>query len=114
MTDLEITKLCAEAMGLELLRILPTDTMCFVRKGVEDGGAWDYDYWPLRDDAQAMELVKKFRLAVEYQGLPSSANWHVTGSMYSCNASLNRAICECVAKMQKRPDAAPQPAEEGK
>ena len=47
MTDLELTKLCAEAMGIE---ISP------VRHGDGDFSLYD----PLHDDAQAMALVKKF------------------------------------------------------
>jgi len=58
------------------------------------------DYDPLHDDAQAMALVKKLRLSVEYQGVPSGFNWHVMSAMVSSSADLNRAIVECVAKMQ--------------
>ena len=62
-------------------------------------------YDPLHDDAQAMALVKKFKLDIDYgQGV----EWHVSdqhsdseyeGYHSAMNPDLNRAICECVAKM---------------
>ena len=58
MTDLEMTKLCAEAMGIK-------------------ASDWDNEYHgsippakppydPLLDDAQAMALVKRFCLDIEF------------------------------------------------
>lgn len=94
MTDLEITKLCAEAM----------------RFGVDhtDGGmVWAYEgqphydlprfaYDPLHNDAQAMALVKKFCLQINWRGV-----WPAVGSWEPIHGpDLNRAICEYVAKMQ--------------
>ena len=77
MTDFEITRLCAEAL-------LPN--------------VWAHGEWnPLHDDAQAMALVKKFQLAVAYL-----SPWYVSCSPYQVHADdLNRAICECVARMQQ-------------
>ena len=111
MTDLEITKLCAEAMGL-----------CGhpVREGME---MWTKEGWgnnkdaivlhhscwriwnPLHDDAQAMALVKKLDLEIHRPW----GGWMVVPVVYqrramelhSSDHSLNRAICECVAEMQK-------------
>ena len=94
MTDLEMTRLCAKAMG-GIYRVDEND--CLWTRNYASG--WSA-YRPLHDDEQAMALVKKLRLKIEYQGLPSGANWHVASSMYCCNADLNRAIVECVAKMQ--------------
>lgn len=90
MTDLELTKLCAEAMGYELHL---TDSLPMM-VGFSLGIAWN----PLHDDAQAMALVKKFGLAVyRYAG-----QWTAELSANcSDSADLNRAICECVAKLQK-------------
>ena len=90
MTDLEITKLCAEAMGLT-----PTDEI----------SEWT-EYDPLHDDAQAMALVKRFELDLTFTG-EGFNKWNVQQStleaagVFSYQSDLNRAICECVAKMQK-------------
>ena len=83
MTNLEIIKLCAEAM-----EFVPPQTT--IR-----GLPWN----PLVFDEQAMALVKKLRLDI----------WSWV-EMWKCSCSdmqyetasydLNRAICECVAKMQ--------------
>jgi hypothetical protein len=97
MTDLEITKLCAEAMGIET----------FTSQGLiwyHVSFAVSTPYIPLQDDAQAMALVKRFRLTI-IQGppKPATATWHVElhSNCDSWNSDLNRAICECVAKMQQ-------------
>ena len=90
MDDLTITRLCAEAMGQKGL-----DAAVRSRENLT------LRYDPLHDDAQAMALVKKFELAI----MPESCEWTVTSHprLQSCalNADLNRAIVECVAKMQK-------------
>lgn len=92
MTDLEMTRLCAEAVGIELV----ADNEVLWVAGFVD--AVEYD--PLTDDAQAMELVKKLGLTVSQD--PDGC-WHVM-TLY-CDgpqsaADLNRAIVECVARMQ--------------
>lgn len=92
MTDLEITRLCAEAMEMRFpnLHILAADST--IR------------YDPLHNDVQAMALVKKFGLecsALGGKGGPSA--WRVKSFWGTVNAvakDLNRAICECIAKMQ--------------
>lgn len=66
------------------------------------------NYDPLRDDAEAMALVKKFRLDVEPQKRDRVDGWSIyrQENMFappmadSWNQDLNRAICECVAQMQ--------------
>lgn len=107
MSDLEMVKLCAEAMDIPLK----------ARKGARNMTCGDHDlleteqyvaYDPLHDDAQAMQLVKRFWLAVyRYQ----SDKWCAQHrGQFSDNRDLNRAICECVAKMQasvSRSDNAP-------
>lgn len=81
MTDLEITKLCAEAMGVN-----PTTAeRCPICSGTH--GAMLYD--PLHDDAQAMALMKKFRLWIDLDAVDAH------------KGDLNRVICEYVAQMQK-------------
>ena len=105
MTDLEITRWCAEAMDF------PEDesaTRIILYR--EEGHIWTRHeadaigkmYHPLHDDAQAMALVKNFQLSVGYnEGWAARRDdWKglVAGSFHS--PDLNRAICECVAKMQ--------------
>jgi len=106
MSDLELTKLCAEAMGW---------SPCGVREDFESvkalpvaqfPGAPAYQYAPLKSDSSAMALVKKFRLDIT-NFFGSNDNFHewsvrgtVAGLETSVNADLNRAIVECVAKMQ--------------
>lgn len=106
MTDLEITKLCAEAMGIQIskpagYREFVQDNPPLYATGAVNGSIY---YEPLHDDAQAMALVKRFDL--NFEKFPGSA-WEVSrwsGSEWSeelFSDDLNRAICECVANMQK-------------
>ena len=96
MIDIEIKKLCAEAMGITgwLTEDDPMTT--------DEHGDFIDPFDPLNDDAQAMALVKKFALTID-----ATQEWEVyfTGDFGPiCGGSgsdLNRAICECVvAKMQ--------------
>ena len=87
MTDLEITKRCAEAMGLSDIR-----PMCHVCDAM-------IQYEPLHDDAQAMALVKKIGLHIVYRA-PHMDAWRVDkANKYATANDLNHAICLCVAKM---------------
>jgi len=105
MTDLEMTQLCAEAIGYEQVSELDGLIMvCPV--GPEYDYSHTFGYYPLHDDRQAMELVKKFKLLVN-NGVGSNSTdlWHVQtqddkDEVVEC-IDLNRAIVECVAKMQK-------------
>lgn len=93
MTDLEMIKRCAEKMGYAT--------------SVDRGDGFilvnSLGYDPLHDDAQAMALVKKFKLEILQQEegktvrvrYPWSSPDHMTG-WYD---DLNRAIVECVAKL---------------
>ena len=104
MTDLEITKACAQAMEYDVTGThhggLPVMVL----------GHGIYD--PLHDDAQAMALVKKFDIIIERE-VRNRKLFGVT--IFSCRShgkkagalatvrdmpDLNRAICECVAQMQ--------------
>ena len=101
MTDLEITKACAEAMGLA------------VEQRSSDFAGGNYwalgsgeEYDPLHDDAQAMALVKIFGLHIYTVMGDRPYSWVVhtaCGPTESGRQSenLNRAICECVALMQE-------------
>lgn len=94
MTDLEMVKKCAELMGLGAPRYR------FVESGShlldEASGFLTYD--PLHKDAQAMELLKKFRLTIDDA---NDGGWFVVGigGAQAENADLNRAIVECVSKL---------------
>lgn len=95
MTRLEITELCAEA---------------FDCKPNPNGAGWDDPrnnklFNPLRDDEQAMALLKKFQLGIDppyhidgyrvYYQYPSEAQ------IWARHEDLNQAICECVAQLQR-------------
>lgn len=99
MDDLTITRLCAEAMGwrpagerkdFDSVKAIPVEQF---------PGAPHYQYAPLRDDAAAMALVKKLHIAIS---ILRGGGW-----MSHCeqmrgwieNVDLNRAICECCAKV---------------
>src|SRR3990167_11420116 len=107
MTDLEMIRLCAEAMALNYA--VATDGLGgqHINETVyADATAIHVrTYDPLHDDAQAMALVKKFKLLVNNGvGHSSTDIWHVQtqddrDESVECQ-TLNRAIVECVAKMQ--------------
>lgn len=121
MTNLEITKLCAEAMDLDVVvhhadgyedAIVTRSSAVYAFRSDTD------EYDPLHDDAQAMALVKRFYLMVTpifHRGL--GREWVVTfqgrrddGSSFDASAqdpTFNRAIVECVAAMQKRAKPSP-------
>ena len=97
MTDLEMTRLCAEAMGYHI-------------EGEGTRAIKVREHWPafdpLFDDAQAMALVKKCDLRIWKDPYLHPEKWSVCrfmakGDEIFSNADLNRAIVECVAKMQK-------------
>ena len=105
MTDLEITKLCAEAMGFITMKTVwdsreqPGRDGYLAFHGSTSIGWYD----PLHDDSQVMGLVKRFWLLLSQQAGPDRAEWIVNDPVVastSVNFDLNRAICECVAKMQ--------------
>ena len=101
MTDLELTRLCAEAM--ELKRLHENEAGIFSDWGWVSAKRYD----PLHDDAQAMALVKKCRLTIEAIEVGA---WRVENEedmakhghdelRTGFGTDLNRAICECCAKM---------------
>ena len=98
MDDLTITRLCAEALGLPILDDFAGIKPPVAGVDVEASDGFRYRYNPLGHDAQAMALVKKFGMDI----LNSGGAWHVsTDTASQRGADLNRAIVECVAKMQK-------------
>lgn len=99
MTDLEITRLCAEEMGITLDEDMLSDGL--LEYWGSEGSSRSYN--PLHDDAQAMALVKKFLLSVGFDGGWACVKNDGRGMLQSGAyhyPDLNRAICECVAKMQ--------------
>lgn len=101
---LDLTKACARAMGIKVeIKALRGTVMryWFMDSHVEK------IYDPLYDDAQALGLVKMHGLWVSrtMNGWDQDY-WHVTSNR-TCppifeaahRTDLNRAICECVAKM---------------
>lgn len=109
MTDLEMTKLCAEAMGY---RLDADGGFSRLQQGAGmDEPAWfEFIYSPLHDDAQAMALVKKLGLTVDPQEDKPPFTWRVVvanegdwdDQIFAQGSDLNRAIVECVAKMQAK------------
>lgn len=96
MSDLELTKLCGQAMGYTLVG---TNNLYIYSQ------VWGDKYDPLNDDAQAMALVKTFQLLIELD--PNEQGFRVrkpaTESAFrlqgNFHGALNRAIVECVAAM---------------
>jgi hypothetical protein len=95
-------------------RMYPTMTLDSTFKGAEIRGNYcmlvpnnDFrqdprQYNPLRDDEQAMALIKDLHLFCLYQ--EGNGGWYVSGWRNSAKheamaASLNTAIVECAAKM---------------
>lgn len=104
MTDLEMVRLCAEAMGYSSLVAIPT-----VDSTHRAYSPPQYAYCPLHDDAQAMELVKKFKLLLGFNTKATEPRWEAQnatsigfGDGYPDDPpnGLNRAIVECVAKAE--------------
>ena len=111
MTDLELTKLCAEAMTLDVYLLSPETGFpsCSHYEIPSMSDAENETYDPLHDDAQAMALVKKYRLSVnshndDYQVWPTTASPDIAGHSCTFHPDLNRAIVECVARMQAQRD----------
>ena len=103
MTDLEMTKLCAEAVGLNAMIVGEE-----VKLTLPPLRGYVHTYDPLHDDTQAMALLRKFTLAV--WGADYAAGewkWHAESQVpdespheLGHGDTPNRAIVECVARMQ--------------
>lgn len=102
MTDIEITGLCAEAMGYEIVDDWRDGQSIAKIPRAVGGMGFTRKYWttyaPLHNDAQMVALVKQFEITIEM----TQDEWCVAirGQGYLVSRDLNRAICECVAKMQ--------------
>lgn len=119
MTDMEMIKLCGEAMGIRLQLIAPEtgfpsgNYYCIPTLSEAPNPTYD----PLRDDGQALDLIKKFRLAVVNNDTRGNGftGWTIYRDFQivmfrdgkwtddpcrSHSEDLNRAIVEYVANMQ--------------
>jgi hypothetical protein len=107
MTDLEMTKLCAEAMGYHTLVSNKWPLMVWPSADSQAG----FIYNPLHDDAQVMALIRWLVGYNENEKLEISN--HVVlyakrgftytqfGDFSGSDNHLNRAIVECVAKARR-------------
>lgn len=91
MNDLDLIKTCADRMEIAIVW--------------DDGGyVYSEHYNPLADDAQAMALLKKFRLNIGQLSNGGCKVFVMANFKDLSNSEskyLNRAICECVAKLEK-------------
>lgn len=100
MTDLEATRLCAEAMGIH--GVHEWEGKIYGRRPYYMLGLPSL-YDPLHDDAQCMALVKRFGLDMEwFFGFSPVPAVIVSGGKFASEKTcdLNRAVVYCVAKMQ--------------
>jgi hypothetical protein len=93
MTDIEMTRACAELMGYNGL----SDHWGRRPAFTTETGVYD----PLRDDAQAMALVKLFELSIyQHQNIATVTAYKYGGYRVDKTLSeLNRAIVTCVANL---------------
>lgn len=103
MSDLEIVRLCAEAMDLGCYEVSANKPEHTIRI---NGSVTSNHYWPLTDDAQAMALISLLSCNGEliFTGTQVMFNSDSCGieDIYEAvtEHDRRRAICECVAKMQ--------------
>lgn len=111
MTDLEMTKHCAEALGLGYIRPCEENPRAVEYNDDPEESAWML-YCPLDEDGEAMALVKRFQVQVNPQ-----ANGRCSSVIFldgddeirvDDSADVNRAIVEVVATMQARRIQSPQ------
>ena len=108
MTDLEMTKRCALAIGWDTEQIEIADIHGRLVAGEDkkplvwtNGSIYD----PLCNDTQAMALVKCKFLEISFKSNGEDVLWicqfgHGITPPFAVSTNLNRAIVECVAKMQ--------------
>lgn len=109
MSDYEMTKHCAEALGLGYIRPCEENPRAVEYNADPEESAWMI-YCPLDEDAEAMQLVKLYNIVIERERVQSHfgvtlipdriKGKHQTVQVVRHANDLNRAIVECVAKMQ--------------
>jgi len=105
MTDLELTRLCAAAMGLSYEEFGAGDKAELMIPRWPTATAHVMRYDPLHDDAQVMALVKKLGLQISYYRTANKPDWRAVSNdgLHSVHhKNLNRAICVCAAETQAR------------
>ena len=103
LTDLEATQLCAEAMGIAAHEN-DDGAIRFLESGIHYR-----KYQPLTDGAQAMALVKRFKIDIEPMFDGEEGEWQASqwakdrnGRINKhCHTDLNRAIVYCAAAVQQ-------------
>ena len=116
MTDLEITRLCALAMGYHPAAALSIDgsgwfVLTAPDKTMPVNAQPHTVYDPLHHYAQAMALVEKCNIGWDKE---EGHAWHIALCAAELifnahNDDLKRTICECVAKMQLAKGAPERP-----
>ena len=116
MTDADMIRLCARAMEPPATHPGQSEIWgCLIKYTPNNGKeiqTWvRNEYNPLEDDAQAMAVVKKFHMDIQYQ-FPMSddskaeGSWEVVATISGWdktkNRDLNRAIVECIAKCEEK------------
>jgi hypothetical protein len=119
MSDLDMTRLCAKAMGYATefespFPLWESETQPSAIAVLREPGDIARRYDPLCDDAQAMALVKLFDLSFcprRFDSLERQRHTvilHQENTTYSAqNTDLNRAIVESVAKMMRATASVP-------
>lgn len=105
LTDLEVTRLCAEAVGLKVMgQSAVSPESAWVCKWGRSGSL---QYDPLHDDAQCMALL--FRLSGEGEVIIQPGEFQFNCDDFGIArrhaivrpADLRRAVCLCVANLQQ-------------
>ena len=97
MTDLEVTRLCAEAIGLPSIEARPDGVYCNTE--AEWPGVVGERYDPLGDDAQAFRLMVMMRISAK----PHKGGYIVEkDDHFVISGNVNIAICQLVARLQRK------------
>ena len=94
---MEAVRLCREAIGWEPPNVIPGVTLV-----ADVPRSLEYD--PLTDDAQAMALVRRFRINVIWFEVNMAGGSRFEPSIYMWAdkpEALNRKIVHCVAALQQ-------------
>ena len=104
MTDLEMTKLAAKAVGKERMSSCFVDRI-YVKGNIAYGPVGEL-WTPITDPAQAFELMEKLRMSVEWDDdkatcfILSDDHESFIADSNDWNIDLKRAIVECAARYQ--------------